>query len=510
MSKYSKARVIAAAALLTTAAACSDQPTGLEIPIEGPSFSTSTVRTAPTDVSGITNTHYGDHSELLTATTNAGAFSSSSFTGLSDFGGHLQTGVRAVAEMGLPSHGSDYLIVSSGDTRDIVNSNAYYPGTCVGGRCDVGGSEVSIALGYGAQKLVLDARYFSRDDQYWPDPFRIYLTAGGTTTLVKEFTTTEEFAGTFKAAGAFGWSPTLHHLQIDVAAFAGQTVVLRFEASDTDDGFGGALDSGAAIDNIRVLNADAEAPVTSGLTATPNPVAINTPVTLSAWIDDVATGNSSIGAAEFSLDGGTTWQPMAAKDGLFNSAREEVTVSLGQFATPTVISILVRGEDGTGNLSAAQPLELAVYDPNGSYIAGAGAIDSPAGAYAADPAMTGTAQFGFSSKYMKGTTIPTGNARFTFRTADFKFESVAHEWLVVAGAKGQFKGTGTINGLGNYGFKIFGIDGDAALTAGPDRFRIKIWDIDNGDAVVYDNEMNVEEGADPTTVISHGQIRISK
>jgi hypothetical protein len=43
-----------------------------------------------------------------------------------------------------------------------------------------------------------------------------------------------------------------------------------------------------------------------------------------------------------------------------------------------------------------------------------------------------------------------------------------------------------------------------------DRFRIKIWDKDNGDAIVYDNQMDAADDADPTTVIGGGSIVIHK
>jgi hypothetical protein len=40
------------------------------------------------------------------------------------------------------------------------------------------------------------------------------------------------------------------------------------------------------------------------------------------------------------------------------------------------------------------------------------------------------------------------------------FHSDAYHWLVIAGAKAKYKGRGTINGMGNYGFLLSGIDGD--------------------------------------------------
>jgi hypothetical protein len=53
---------------------------------------------------------------------------------------------------------------------------------------------------------------------------------------------------------------------------------------------------------------------------------------------------------------------------------------------------------------------------------------------------------------------------------------------------------------------------DAALTPSSDvdLFRIKIWDRDSGDAVVYDNMMGTDENADPTTAIGGGSIVIHK
>ncbi len=56
--------------------------------------------------------------------------------------------------------------------------------------------------------------------------------------------------------------------------------------------------------------------------------------------------------------------------------------------------------------------------------------------------------------------MPTGNAEFQFHAAGMNFKSTGYEWLVISGAgnspnpnaKAQFKGTGTINGQGDYGF----------------------------------------------------------
>ena len=80
---------------------------------------------------------------------------------------------------------------------------------------------------------------------------------------------------------------------------------------------------------------------------------------------------------------------------------------------------------------------------------------------------------------------------------------------MVAGARAQYKGSGTINGTGNYGFMLTAIDGDIKGGGGIDKFRIKIWDRNNGGAVVYDNQMGAGIDDNPTTALA-GSIVIHK
>ena len=149
---------------------------------------------------------------------------------------------------------------------------------------------------------------------------------------------------------------------------------------------------------------------------------------------------------------------------------------------------------------------VVAYDPEGGFVTGGGWIVSPAGAYAPDLALTGKANFGFVSKYNKGATVPTGETEFQFKLAGLNFHSTDYQWLVVAGARAKFKGIGTINGAGSYGFMLTAIDGKVAGGGGTDRFRIKIWDPASGDAVVYDNQQGDAEDGEVTTVISGGSI----
>lgn len=150
---------------------------------------------------------------------------------------------------------------------------------------------------------------------------------------------------------------------------------------------------------------------------------------------------------------------------------------------------------------------FVIYDPSAGFVTGGGWIDSPVGAYARDPSLSGKANFGFVSKYQKGATVPTGNTEFQFKEGNLNFKSTNFQWLVIQGAsQAQFKGTGTINGIGNYNFLVTAIDGDAiAGTKKPDAFRIKIT---LGTDVVYDNKMGEDDTSPSATNISGGSIQI--
>jgi hypothetical protein len=161
----------------------------------------------------------------------------------------------------------------------------------------------------------------------------------------------------------------------------------------------------------------------------------------------------------------------------------------------------------TTNTVNGLPAMVVIYDPNGGFVTGGGWFNSPGGAYVAQPTLTGKASFGFVSKYQKGVTVPTGETEFQFQVANFTFHSSSYEWLVVAGARAQYKGSGTVNNAGNYAFILTAIDGDVKGGGGVDKFRIKIWDKATS-TIVYDNQLAASDGADPTTAIGGGSIVI--
>jgi len=165
------------------------------------------------------------------------------------------------------------------------------------------------------------------------------------------------------------------------------------------------------------------------------------------------------------------------------------------------------------NIETAISEYMPGYDPNGGFVTGGGWIWSPAGAYKADYTLEGKASFGFVAKYKKGSNIPDGHTEFQFKAGNLNFNSTSYDAmrLIISGARAQFKGNGIINGTGNYGFLVSVIDGALSGNTEADKFRIKIWDLDNKGEIVYDNNIEqTDENADPATAIDGGSIIIHK
>ncbi|MHA2312873.1 MAG: PKD domain-containing protein [Candidatus Thorarchaeota archaeon] len=170
------------------------------------------------------------------------------------------------------------------------------------------------------------------------------------------------------------------------------------------------------------------------------------------------------------------------------------------YETPGVYTVKLTVVDSFGESDTKTWSQYCViYDPSAGFVTGGGWIDSPPGAYVPDPSLSGKANFGFVSKYRKGSTEPTGNTEFQFKAGDLNFHSDAYEWMVIAGAKAMFKGTGTINGEGSYKFLLTAIDGDLSDDGTLDTFRIKIWteDEETGAEIIrYDSgEIEISGGS---------------
>ncbi len=241
-------------------------------------------------------------------------------------------------------------------------------------------------------------------------------------------------------------------------------------------------------------------PTITDLTVTPGLVAVGDTVALNATFTDPDSGDTHTATIN--------WGDGSPVDDLGSVTSPISDTNSYADAGVYTVTLTVTDDDGGSDTETFQ--YVVVYDPSAGFVTGGGWINSPAGAYAADTNLEGTANFGFVSRYKKGQTTPTGNTEFRYKIGDLSFHSNNYEWLVVASYKAMYKGTGTINGAGNYGFMISVSDEKLTTAFDVDRFRIKIWDKVDNDAVVYDNNIGDDLYSDPTTDIAGGQIVIHK
>ncbi|MDP3072811.1 MAG: YncE family protein [Opitutaceae bacterium] len=247
----------------------------------------------------------------------------------------------------------------------------------------------------------------------------------------------------------------------------------------------------------KFIGAACSSPVITNVAVSQNPA----PVTTAAFSLSATATNATcdIGGANYSVTdaSGTVVASgsMLAADSNFDSQAENVTALIAPWQAPLspgVYRFCVSATNSAGISGDAVCVLVAVYDPNGGFVTGGGWFVSAPGAYLPTPAVSGRSTFGFVSKYKKGASIPEGNTEFQFHTVGLRFSSRSYQWLVVNqnDRNAQFKGIGTVNGIGNFSFMIWAYDGSTSVASPADTFRIKIWDMEDNDAVLYDNGVN--------------------
>lgn len=116
-----------------------------------------------------------------------------------------------------------------------------------------------------------------------------------------------------------------------------------------------------------------------------------------------------------------------------------------------------------------------------------GWMNSEAGFYLPDPSVTGKIFFRISlrNKFVSGE--PVGKVRINLRNANFRFRSNECDWLLIENSVATALGRGKVNGTGNYGFLITAQSEIEGIECPQGGLRIVIWDIDDGERIVYDN-----------------------
>ena len=271
-----------------------------------------------------------------------------------------------------------------------------------------------------------------------------------------------------------------------------------------DDGgtANGGVDQTTKTFTITVTPVD-DAPVITTFYGPVQPIELGGSISVTGTFSDVDLGDvppdSHVGTIDWG-DGSTSSLSIASGSGTsrdFSGSHK--------YATPGVYTIVAHIKDAGGlSVDAICKYPVVVFDSNGGFVTGGGWIASPPGSYA-NGVSTGKSAFGLVSKYNKGQATPDGDTEF--QGPGFNFKSTSSDWLVIAGPKAQYKGSGTINGSGDYAFMVTVIDGSLTAKHGSDMFRIKIWDKSSG-LVIYDNQSGAPDSANPTTATGGGSIRI--
>jgi len=242
------------------------------------------------------------------------------------------------------------------------------------------------------------------------------------------------------------------------------------------------------------------APTVGAISAPTSPSAVGTTISVSATFAD--PGVLDTHTAVWDWNDGTT----SAGTVLENGTAKSVS-GTHVYAAAGVYTVKLTVTDKDGAVGTALYQYVVIYDPNGDDVTGGGWLTSPAGAYPADPALTGRVNFGFVSKYVTGSSVPYGETLIQFQAGNLTFHSKSYKWLVVTSARAQLEGTGEVNGKGGYSFLLTAIDGQISGGGGSDKLRLKIWDTVSG-RVVYDNQIGAANDANPTASIQGGAIVI--
>ncbi|WP_158267659.1 T9SS type A sorting domain-containing protein [Adhaeribacter arboris] len=235
-----------------------------------------------------------------------------------------------------------------------------------------------------------------------------------------------------------------------------------------------------------------QTPELSAIIVSANPLATNSTLTANTTVKD-----ENLSSAVWNWGDGST-SPATLKSSTISGSHK--------YTKAGTYSPVLTVTDACGQITSATYEYVVVYESGA--ITGAGGFTSPKQAYKADTKLTGAAVFGLFARFKKGTSTPEGSTLFAFKAGKVKlaFCSTVYETLTISGTKARYTGKGKINGQGNYGFLVSLIDGR------PDKFRIKIWNKDKKNQVVYDNNLsNTADAADPvTTIVGFIMIQTSK
>lgn len=225
------------------------------------------------------------------------------------------------------------------------------------------------------------------------------------------------------------------------------------------------------------INVTNLAPVLGAITAPTSPVKVGQSFNSQASFTDAGLADTHTAVWDWG-DGSSSSGVVSETNGSGSVSGSHAYASAGFYT----IGLTLTDKDGAA--ASATFESVIVYDPQAGALSGSGLINSPAGAYPANPSAAGQAIFVVAAAYPRNANTPVGALVFYLASARLDFVSANYDWLVVNKDThtAQLKGTGLINGKKGFKFMLWARDGS------PDTFHLKIWSEDtSGVHVVYDN-----------------------
>lgn len=234
-------------------------------------------------------------------------------------------------------------------------------------------------------------------------------------------------------------------------------------------------------------------PVITSITAPSDPVLLGTTINTSAYFTDSDTSDTHTAIWDWG-DGTTSVGVVNESLGSGTFSGSHIYTSAGVYTITAVV------QDNTGFRDISTFQYVSAYDPTPqSLFTGARIFTSQTGSYISNPNLSGQVQFGVLARYSGAQA--TANVSMSFKLANLDFKSNTTNLLVTANGKATLRGTGTINGAGNYSYLITGLDSLQNGGQGTIRFQIK----DQLGNLIYDTQPGATDTANPTTSVT-GQV----
>lgn len=165
------------------------------------------------------------------------------------------------------------------------------------------------------------------------------------------------------------------------------------------------------------------------------------------------------------------------------------------YGEPGIYELTVTVTDDTGEV-ITESNQAVMYHPAGSMVMATVRVVNEATAI----------HLGLNVKPDAKTGDPVGHVRFNRDGSGFAvgFDSTKIQYLLIFGDWAIVTGTGTIDGVGEYGFLVSLLD--QSKQGGDDTFRVLIWDED--EETIYDSQPDEDGIALPTTVPACGDIYV--